>query len=410
VLRGLRAWLQGHSRDFRGYPPDYPEEYVEYGFRSLFGGLDLDRELGVTRPDNTVEASRKYAVEESILIDERAAGLRPQDWLGHNGIHVSTNLEQRRYSYQNRVRLNRGEGVAVLGAVCLFDELRPDVSVSRDTLRDLSFEIRSALHLAVRRAAAVHLNSAEGSFAAQVMQWELLSDLPLRDLTAGQIIGDPLRAEWGAERIIPARSGEKLSLGELRARADDAPVELRFPTVLWSNELNRQHSDWDFMESRAFYDSLQLGLAELGLDLEITLPLNSWSSPEVTVRSGHEPPPRPGLAALPPFAMVRYESAGILVAPRCPVNLRHPIAGWFAENGARLNTDYPALFAQFKRALAMVANLRYESAETRRELAGQAAELLNATLDRIRRSLPGAPAELSAEVFATESGQLSTQR
>ena len=127
---------------------------------------------------------------------------------------------------------------------------------------------------------------------------------------------------------------------------------------------------------------------------------------DVTVCSSNRPARPAGLSVLPPFAAVRYGSPEILIAPRCPANLRHPVVGWFAEHAATLNADYPALFAQFKRALAEIANPSYKGPEARQRQLDDAAELLNATLDRIRRSMPDPPRALSTQIYADESGRL----
>lgn len=74
-----------------------------------------------------------------------------------------------------------------------------------------------------------------------------------------------------------------------------------------------------------------------------------------------------------------------------------------------LSADYPALFAQFRRALAMVSNVDYLWDDDGRETVGSAVNLLNAVLDRIRRSLPDVPSALSQEIYADEDGQLRSR-
>ena len=88
--------------------------------------------------------------------------------------------------------------------------------------------------------------------------------------------------------------------------------------------------------------------------------------------------------------------------------MRHPVGAWFADRAAMLSADYPALFAQFRRALAMISNVAYLWDDDERE-AVSAVNLLNAVLDRIRRSVPDVPSALSQEIYADEDGRLRSR-
>ena len=200
------------------------------------------------------------------------------------------------------------------------------------------------------------------------------------------------------------------SIDELRSLAKSGPVNLKLPVQVWSHKI----VDDVFSGNSSFYRTLLLALAELELDLELArlagpaeLPAH-FSNYEVTIRSPARPIRPPGLSVLPPFAVVPYSSPEILVAPYCPANLRHPVGAWFADRAAMLSADYPALFAQFRRALAMISNVAYLWDDDERE-AVSAVNLLNAVLDRIRRSVPDVPSALSQEIYADEDGRLRSR-
>ena len=235
------------------------------------------------------------------------------------------------------------------------------------------------------------------------MRVDLLSDMPLRSLTTEQIESDPLLHQWRGEQIIPLQSGDRRSIEEVRRLAESDPVVLELSRIRWSWDLD--DDPYPFADSLTFYEALQLAFAELELDIEMVEnrpkePYRfSYDRYDVAVRSATRPTRPRGLSALPPFTAVRYDGPPeVLIAPGRPANLRNPIVAWFAEHAAVLNDDYPALFVQFRRALAMITNdaPRPESA----------AELLNSTLDRIRRSVPEASQPLSKYIDADESGQL----
>ena len=137
------------------------------------------------------------------IVGDLAGNIAGADWLGHNGISVSTSTPADTYDIEPRLRLSDSGSMVIFGLVSLFDELRPDVSVSRDKLLGLPFNIRSALHLAIRRAASCYLDSPERGFAASVMRHEVLTRMGLGELTSAQVEADPLISQWRGEQIVP---------------------------------------------------------------------------------------------------------------------------------------------------------------------------------------------------------------
>ena len=238
--------------------------------------------------------------------------------------------------------------------------------------------------------------------AESLSRSDLLYGLPLRDIAASHVEGDPLIAEWATEQIIPVAPMDWRSIREVQELAEGSgQVTLTLPDWLWARDLDTLRLS---SSNIGFYDFLALVIAELGLDLQLIEPQYGQYGLNVLVRSGKQPPRPAGLGALAPFAVLPYESADILIQPGSPANLRHPLGSWFAAHAAELGADYPALFAQFKRGLAMVANDYYS-----RRYVEEAAELLNTALDRIRRVLPDESGALSAEVYGDGQGRLRTR-
>jgi hypothetical protein len=408
TVKALDSWLRNQGRvnffddGYRRIPS--LRGGISNALADLFGEARLDYAEREKRP---VSIRQDYPIASANIIGDVSASLLTSDWLGHNGIRVSTQVEDPRLPRDGRLTFFGIGGWTFIGAVCLFDELRPDVSVSRDTLRNLSFSVRSALQLAVRRALQVHLGSAVSHVAQSLMRHELMYQLPLRDRGSNQVESDPLSAEWATEQIIPVARGDWRSIAEVRRLAEEhGEITLDLPDQLWSRELDQ----WGIGPSEVrFYDYLALVIAELGLDMQLIPPKRDEYGRRVLVRSGKQPPRPAGLGVLPPFTMLSYESADILIQPRSPANLRHPLGNWFAAHAAQLCSDYPALFAQFKRGLAMVANQYYGIGLGGKRWAEEAAEVLNTALDRIRRVLPDESGVLSAEVYADRQNRLRTR-
>jgi len=402
VILALRNWFDDRNLRTDGFGNDLDWTAV-LALETFFNNINFDDSRYAPDEDSlTLETDLPFDPRDAV--GEEAARLLNRDWLGHNGIVVTTRLEGLLGGYTNLRVLRYGDFV-LLGPVCLFDELRPDVFVSRDVIRGLVFPIRSALQLSIRRAAASYLTTPEHDLAKQIMQKDLLRDLPLQELTTAQIAADPLLPEWRIERLIESALNGSRSVVELRELAKNGPQDLMLPYVAWSRELN----DNDYDRNWGFYETMQVAMAELELDIALKNdPEKPYSSRyEVTVRTARRPVRPPGLAVLPPFAALLYPTPDILVAPRYPANLSHPVIRWFAEHAAMLQTDYPAIFAQFKRALAMVSNL--SSPMYAGETASKAAKLLNVTLNRIRHAVPVPPRELSVEVYADPERQLRSR-
>jgi hypothetical protein len=391
VIKKLRDWLTG-----RPYGPDgfYRGNLADTDLSEIFKDPRLDEAEGKLS-SKTVTVSDIYYVRHFISSRDMSAGLLAPEWLGHNGIRVPIRLDAALSPGRPRLSLLPDDGRIITGAVCLFDELRPEVSVSRDILRGLPFQIRSALQLAVRRAASVHLDSPVGSVAEKVMEHDLFGLLPLREVAAVEIESDPLADEWCDEPVIWRNPDGYCSIAQLRARAATDRINLRLPAVHWSRNIHPQ----DHSVPSGFYPVLRLALAEQELDIEMAaIPRRDDSAGYIVqVQTGRRPHRPRGLSVLPPFTAVRYQEPAMVIAPRAPANLSNPIISWFAEHAAELNTSYPALFAQFRRALALVANSTFGDGQLTR-----AADLLNATLDRIRRSVPEAAQLRAVEVYADD--------
>ena len=182
-LKDLHAWME-----------DEPDEARRGSDRKAIRNL-ADLLGGPTSPTSSFRTGNfrdYYHMPVKDIVGDLAGNIAGVDWLGHNGISVSTNMPVETHGIDSMLRLSSSGRVVIFGLVSLFDELRPDVSVSRDKLLGLPFNIRSALHLAIRRAASCYLDSPERGFAASVMRHEVLTRMGLGELTSAQVEADPL--------------------------------------------------------------------------------------------------------------------------------------------------------------------------------------------------------------------------
>lgn len=292
-------------------------------------------------------------------------------WLAHNGIAVPTSGSKNRTSWGGHfIPLGADEtinDVWTRARVQLTDGLRPDVSVSRDELRGLSWETYSALQLAFRRAAMAHGDLRPrtywGGFDSVVTD--------RRDFLLGHLVRDPLLAGaggWIDEAILEA-DGTPCRLEDLRQRAEENP-NLRITSPLGV----------DTVLSEEPYRSVDIVavctgvLIQMGLDCELRL--KDYGS-ALVVRSGARPQVARGQMLFPPMCFVPYRDSDLLRKGNLPMNQSHPFAQWLVERTPEIAEQFPGIFRALRAGLCK--SIGYGGKTDWEEHLVK----LNATLDRL---------------------------
>jgi hypothetical protein len=290
-------------------------------------------------------------------------------WWGHNGVSLPSRAAMRGDRDMNLAWAENGPANLFLaGAICFQDGLRPDVSVSRDTLRGLPFELHSTIQLAVRRATAT-IGRSQAKFddaLRRVANANLLRLGPTTPLLLAWFRKDPLLSDghWSEEAVIEYPSetagppGDQVatfaSAADLRLHVQRAgPILLRairfgdFGTLVGDEPaLFGVTSSSRF----GFSQNIFAALAQLELDL-------GWSAEDsygqLWIRSGERPRLPDGLDWFPPLFFVPYIDRVKLLRARSygPVNQSHPTARWLIANAQRLHDDLPAIFNRIGSAL-----------------------------------------------------------
>jgi hypothetical protein len=285
-------------------------------------------------------------LEISTFLDADTFGVT---WC-HNGIAIPA-PKNSDFSRGNRDKLGlvnfgrvSNSDLRFVGILTLRDRLRPDVSVSRDHIIDIPFEIHSALQLAVRRAATPYLGGPLAHLALRLMVEDLLPRSPARFGRLGDFLDDPLLSEsgWLKEDVISVNG----SLGEGRSRL--SVLELR-----QEHELNYEQffGSYTRFDGRAFYALILNILAQVSMDI-------AWScstsiGARLMVLSANRPSFERGLGVFRPLLFVPYLEDDVnLRFSNCPsVNLSHPLSKWIVENAVRLDAEAPILLMRMVRIL-----------------------------------------------------------
>nr|VFK38742.1 MAG: Histidine kinase-, DNA gyrase B-, and HSP90-like ATPase [Candidatus Kentron sp. SD]VFK43410.1 MAG: Histidine kinase-, DNA gyrase B-, and HSP90-like ATPase [Candidatus Kentron sp. SD] len=230
------------------------------------------------------------------------------------------------------------------GLVIFLDNLRPDVSISRDELVSLPWAVRSACELAVWRA------------LTKVMPQERIEEPGIFDLND----------EEGKARQPPILLGELLS-DELLTREEMWPWEKifsngknRFSVMDLKSDPSRTvtvHSPFWSKTAEDFSGVLQAFLTRYWLRMVVWYEYNAWLPRQYStvVASGERSLSINEAEKLfPPLFFAEYKGKhnGILrVGGNTPHRLDHPFSQWLLKYAVSLHQNYPGLFGQIRDAL-----------------------------------------------------------
>jgi len=311
----------------------------------------------------------------ATTIDRLERSLQP--WLSHNGIAVPTDNEAGNFDAwrtSSRFRPPRSGDVWGQGAVALVDSLRPNLSVSRDRLLGLPWNVCSACSLALYRAlGGVGVDLRAG-------RWEFfgVGGLTIKgSLLLGDLVQDRnLRPEgsWGEMPIIQTELG-LLSIRELQLAVRESPQRIYFSNL------------------RSVDRPLDLCAAVLvQLVVRVKVVFEGYTT-RIVASAGVPLPVTEGLKLFPPLAFLPFEGTDCLrFSTVDAVNLAHPIAKWLVETAPLLSREYPGLFRRLQVALG------FRGQASRNADQGAQVEYLNSILERLRNADPSVrpPTDLRA--------------
>jgi hypothetical protein len=273
--------------------------------------------------------------------------ISPQ-WWGHNGISLPL---RRRHEFLDEdqpevdfdvIRLPAtalADRATLTGHVAFSDDLRPDLSLSRDEVRSIPFSMAAALMLAVRRAVP------SGTATALTHRVRSATEdprfLPREEVALlGTVLDgiDAVPAGWSAESVFLIR-GREYSYQEVARRAADGPVTLdpfRDPT-------------WGHVRP-AVTELIASALAQRHLDLVWETGDPRHDSGRCVVVSGDEPLLPAGLRLFRPLFFVRFRTGGGLLDDEffSPYNIEHPFSRWLVQHASELHLGAPGHFARLR--------------------------------------------------------------
>lgn len=374
-LYALYARSAGAASESAGQTsePAQPEEGEEFSSPPVNGELArlvTDRQM---RKAEEAEMGREAEIELSRLFER----IRPyigdfiqrvpastRDWLTHNGIVVPTLFGNDSYAYL-RLAGNSGHGLFWLRSlVALSDSLRPDISLSRDRLKYLTWNVYSAVTLAFRNALRSYADATIPLASGEIFDRIVANE----NYLLGNILEDPLialKGGWAAQDIISTKGG-MTSLEKIRAGLAGTP-----PLVLNNLPDMTAYSQYLYVQPR-FAIICASSLVQIGLKVSLRRKRNGPLF-ECVVESFEAPVVREGQKLFPPLFFIAYEQPDVLRHLGQPLNQLHPFAEWLIENAVTIHEKYPGIFEAIRRGVLTPA-YQFEKGKL---------EELNETLDRL---------------------------
>ncbi len=260
--------------------------------------------------------------------------------------------------------------IMVMGILSFSDDLRPDISIARDHIIGVPFNVHSALQLSLRKAVGSYEGSAFWTFAERFEFLDLISCPPSTKPNLGMLVADPLISSrgWLGERVVAydyrtrakgvdetyvdeTYEEEYLTPAEIRAEADQSSTDIvltYYSRGMWSwpRPLNR----YDYYPG--FYSWLAITLTQVFLDVAIRfesrrdMGLNRIE--RLVIRSGRMTQLAGGLNFFPPLFFVPYDGDDLTLfdSASSSLNANHKLSKWLIWNAEFLNNEAPAFLSR----------------------------------------------------------------
>jgi hypothetical protein len=293
----------------------------------------------------------------SVCVDTRQSGVEPPDspatpgtaptpfaW-SYNGIRLPAETTE----VLSDIRFGSNERATLLGTVVLADQLRPDLTISRDRLRAVPIEVHSALQLALYHAAARLPRDGWSTVVDHLAGVGLINVPPAEQLSLRRVGEDPLIAggAWTGARVIETATG-MANVAEIRAEAAAGATV----TLLDLTTLDVWHL---FGTLFNFTTLLRLTLIQQHLQVEWA-PDPAAGSGTLRVSGGDLPVVNPGAEWFLPLYAVAYADDDTVAFNGTPpseetfyrivgfLNRNHALTRWLFANADTLATDFAASF------------------------------------------------------------------
>jgi hypothetical protein len=244
-------------------------------------------------------------------------------------------------------------GVLCMGHMSFRDRLRPELDVSRDRVRAVSWEMQSVTNLAFRRALTVAgfkppLGSAirrlwlegDGHFERPPLLGILLDDPLLKDANA-----------WPAEPIVPTSKG-MMRMVDIESESDPNQVVLTFLPSFGQSGYRVRIRSRDVRHDE-FYATCVAAMLATRIHLTLVPREKTW---EIAILDTRPAGVLDGEKLFPPLTFLPYQESPLLYVSGLPLNRDHPFSQWLLARAAIMTEIHPGLFNSIRSKILDLQN------------------------------------------------------
>lgn len=276
-----------------------------------------------------------------MLIATSSVGNASTIRLAHNGITIEP-LEDD-LLYRNRFFHRNAEHWKTVGIVSLSDELRPQLSISRESVNRLPINVCFALELAYRNAASDFENFGELLHGGVVPPQETV----LRDVLTEPFI--VRNGPWSKQPIFHVFDGASIvtvSAIELRTllEAGAKNIELEPKPI----SLYRWWSTYELVERVILQRDF---VSVVGINPAARYQFEKLTHKIVDIRKTDL---LPGELLFPPLSFISFEESQVLRHPEYSfINIKHVLAEWLLDTSPELASRFPGFLISLREQFAV---------------------------------------------------------
>jgi hypothetical protein len=302
--------------------------------------LIYDEAISFTKfRDEYKNAKREFSInldDLSIIFNEKFKQIKLH-WLSHNGIYVPT-------KDKDNFKLNINcpiQNSFIYYNLALMDSLRPDLSISRDELRGLNWNIYSTINYSFSKS----LSSLK--LPDLIIKPDIFSNIyDHSSFLFGNLHNDPLLTSnkfWAVEKIFRINS-QLYSLVDLREsvkKKENILFELPI-------EVHKTYNCGKYESSHpSFLQYCKAALVQIGLNVELNAKADKLIIVDENIPIFEE-----HFKYYPPLFFIKYKNEKHLRNKNNPINSCHPFAKWLIKNSEILFLKYPGLLERIRASIS----------------------------------------------------------
>ncbi len=259
-------------------------------------------------------------------------------------------------------------------SIALMDDLRPDLSIARDSVKNIPMNILSIANLIVPQA-------------IDVVKFYNINFLNVELFTLGDYLNDKyigIDKAWGVHTKIPTSEGE-LSIIDIRLKAKKGKdIFLNYYITIKEPKANNNYS--------SFVTNVSYVLIQTGLKIRLEYPKMN-----IRILDENIPILSDAIKKFPPIFFLEYDNKSHFRTNYFPPNSAHPFSVWLIENHDALQDNHPGLLGNIKQAISTFIDAKGDISCQVNKIVTE----VNSILDRLKRlNFAGKP---TGAVYLSES-------